>query len=74
MARLIELSEEQHDDFVRLAKALAAIEKNNKIVKAIGAKYLDFVDEFEDQLRRGLVIDDLELGLKVTRKLLATEA
>lgn len=73
MAKLVELSEEQHDDLVRLAKALAAIEKNNKIVKTIGAKYGDFVDEFEDQLRRGVTVGDLMLSLKVSRKLLAAE-
>lgn len=73
MARLVELTEEQHDDLVRLAKALAAIEKNNKIVKTIGAKYGDFVDAFEDQLRRGVTIGDLMLSLKVSRKLIAAE-
>lgn len=74
MAKLTQLTEEQHDDLIRLAKALAAIEKNNKIVKTIGAKYVDFIDEFEDQLRRGVTLDDLILSLKVTRKLIVEEA
>lgn len=73
MARLTQLTEEQHEDLIRLAKALAAIEKSNKIVKSISAKYGDFIDEFEDQLRRGVTLGDLMLSLKVSRKLLASE-
>ena len=72
--RLTELTEEQHEDFSRLAKALAAIEKNNKIVKTIGAKYVDFINENETLLKKGTIVGDLALSLKVTRKLIAEEA
>lgn len=71
--KLVELTEEQREDFTRLAKALLTIEKNNKIVKAIGAKYVDFIDEYEAQLRRGAVVGDLALSLKISRKLIAEE-
>ena len=74
MAKLVELNEEQHEDFTRLAKALAAIEKNNKIIKTIGAKYADFINENESQLRRGVVVGDLALSLRISRKLIAEEA
>lgn len=73
MAKQIQLTEEMSSDFHRLAKALAAIEKHNKIVRAIGAKYADFIDEYEDLLRRGTSVDGLGLSLKITRKLIAEE-
>lgn len=73
MAKLTQLTEEQHEDLKRLAKALDTIEKQNRIVKTIGSKYIGFVDEYEDQLRRGITVDGIMLNLKVTRKLLAEE-
>lgn len=66
-----ELTKEQHDDLTLLAEALEANETNTKIIRNIGAKYKDFVDQNWNALVNGVKVDDLWLKLKLSVKLLA---
>jgi len=66
-----ELTKEQTDDLTLLAEALEANEANNKIIKNIGAKYKDFVDQYWSELVNGVKVGKLWLKLKLSVKLLA---
>ena len=66
-----ELTKEQVEDLSLLADALDANEANNKIIKNIGAKYKDFVDEHFNELVEGVKVGKLWLKLKLSVKLLA---
>jgi len=66
-----ELTKEQVEDLTLLADALEANEANNKIIKNIGAKYKDFIDEYFNELVEGVKVGKLWLKLKLSIKLLA---
>jgi len=66
-----ELTKEQVEDLTLLADALEANDANNKIIKNIGAKYKDFIDEHFNELEDGVKVGKLWLKLKLTVKLLA---
>jgi len=66
-----ELTNEQREDMTLLADALEANEANNKIIKNIGAKYKDFIDENFNDLVNGVKVGKLWLKLKLSIKLLA---
>jgi len=66
-----ELNKEQTEDLTLLAEALEANEANGKIIKNIGAKYKDFIDEHWNELVNGVKVGKLWLKLKLAVKLLA---
>ena len=66
-----ELTKEQKEDLTLLAEALEANEANNRIIKNIGAKYRDFIDENFNALVNGVQVGKLWLKLKLSVKLLA---
>jgi len=66
-----ELTKEQCEDMTLLAEALEANEANNKIIKNIGAKYKDFIDEHFNELANGVKVGKLWLKVKLSVKLLA---
>ena len=66
-----ELTKEQLEDLTLLADALEANEANNKIIKNIGAKYKDFIDENWNALINGVKVGQLWLKLKLSVKLIA---
>lgn len=66
-----ELTKEQTDDLTLLAEALEANEANNRIIKNLGAKYKDFIDENWNALVNGVKTGKLWLKLKLSVKLLA---
>jgi len=66
-----ELTKEQAEDLTLLAEALEANEANNKIIKNVGAKYRDFIDEHWSELVNGVKVGKLWLKLKLTIKLFA---
>ena len=68
-----ELTQEQFEDFLSLARALDDIARANEVVRRMAGKYIDFIDAYEAKLRQGVTVDGLHLGLKVSRKLLAFE-
>ena len=66
-------TEEQKRDFHRLAESLAIVSEHNAVIKQLGAKYMDWVLEHEDELKSVIVIDGFKLSLKLSRKLIAEE-
>lgn len=66
-----ELTKEQTEDLTLLAEALEANESNLKIIKNIGAKYKDFIDEHFSELVDGVKVGKLWLKLKLSVKLIA---
>lgn len=66
-----ELTKEQTEDLSLLADALEANEANAKVIRNIGAKYKDFVDEHFTELCEGVKVGKLWLKLKLSVKLLA---
>lgn len=66
-----ELTKEQVEDLTLLAEALEANDANNKIIKNIGAKYKDFIDEHWNTLVNGVKVGKLWLKLKLSVKLIA---
>ena len=69
--KIEELTKEQAEDLTLLADALEANEANNKIIKNVGAKYKDFIDEHFNELVNGIKVGKLWLKLKLSVKLLA---
>ena len=73
MARLTQLTREQNEDLTLLAEALEANEANGKLIRNLGNKYKDFIDEHFEELAGGIKVGKLYLSLKLTTKLIASK-
>ena len=71
--KLPTLTKEQKADFALFAKTLATIAAANDTRKRLNAKYADFMDAWEPQLREGIDLDGLHLQLKIARSLVIEE-
>lgn len=65
-----DLTQEQTEDFARLADAQQAVREANDIVKMLGAKYRDFMLRFESLLARGVTLGPYRLYIHYSRKLM----